>query len=64
MDNQVTNVMKAYLKPQDVTLQLVEPHNHRVNATHLIQIFKNRFSGALGTTDVDFPVQFWDKLTP
>jgi hypothetical protein len=43
----------------------VEPHNHRVNAAEReIQTFKNRFIGALGTTDSEFPVQLWDKLAP
>jgi len=65
MDNQATKVIKAYLKPRHVDLQLVEPHNHRVNAAErAIQTFKNRFIGALGTTDSDFPVQLWDKLAP
>jgi len=32
MDNQANKAIKAYLTPQQVTLQLVEPHNHRVNA--------------------------------
>jgi hypothetical protein len=65
MDNQATKVKKAYLRPKDVSLQLVELHNHRVNAAeHAIQTFKNRFIGTLGTTDVDFPVQLWDKLMP
>jgi hypothetical protein len=65
MDNQATNMIKAYLTPHEVSLQLVEPHNHRVNAAErAIQTFKNRFIGALGTTDTDFPIQLWDKLTP
>ena len=65
MDNQATKVIKAYLTPREVALQLVEPHNHRVNAAErAIQTFKNRFVGALGTTDADFPIQLWDKLTP
>ncbi len=64
MDNQAMKVIKAYLTTQQVSLQLVEPHNHRVNAAeHAIQTFKNRFIGALGTTDADFPIQLWDKLT-
>jgi hypothetical protein len=33
MDNQATKVIKAYLTPQQVSLQLVKPHNHCVNAT-------------------------------
>jgi hypothetical protein len=65
MDNQATKVIKAYLTPQDIKLQLVEPHNHRVNATErAIQTFKNRFIGALGTTDANFPLQLWDEMTP
>ena len=64
MDNQATKVIKAYLTTQQVSLQLVEPHNHRVNAAErAIQTFKNRFIRALGTTDADFPIQLWDKLT-
>jgi hypothetical protein len=42
MDNQATKVIKAYPTPQQVSLQLVEPHNHRVNsAEREIQTFKN-----------------------
>jgi hypothetical protein len=63
MDNQATKVIKAYLTTQKVSLQLVEPHNHRVNtAEQSIQTFKNRFIAALGTTNTDFPIQLWDKL--
>jgi hypothetical protein len=65
MDNQATKVIKVYLTPQQVSLQLVKPHNHCINATEqAIQRFKNRFIGMLGTTDANFPVQLWDKLTP
>ena len=65
MDNQATKAIKATLTPQQVTLQLVEPHNHRVNAAErAIQTFKNRFIGALGTTDSKFLIQLWDKLSP
>jgi hypothetical protein len=65
MDNQATNVIKAYLTPQQVSLQLVEPHNHCINAVEqAIQMFKNWFIGTLGTTDANFSIQSWDKLTP
>ena len=65
MDNQATKVIKAYLNPRHVELQLVQPHNHRVNAAkRTIQTFKTCFIGALGTTDFNFPVQLWDKLAP
>ncbi len=65
MDNQATKAIKSYLTPQQCCLQLVKPGNHRVNAAErAIQTFKNIFIGALGTTDVDFPIQLWDKLAP
>jgi hypothetical protein len=65
MDNQATKAIKEYLVTHQCELQLVEPHNHQVNAAEgAIQTFKNRFIGALGTTDSEFPVQLWDKLAP
>ena len=43
---------------------LVEPHNHHVNAAkRAIQTFKDHFISALATTDIEFPLQLWDKLT-
>ncbi len=65
MDNQATKAIKSYLTPQQFCLQLVKPGNYRVNAAEqAIQIFKNQFIRALGTTNVDFPIQLWDKLAP
>ena len=65
MDNQATKHIKQYLSENKCKLQLVEPHNHRVNAAErAIQTFKDVFIAALATTDVDFPLQLWDKLTP
>jgi hypothetical protein len=65
MDNQATKANKSYLNPQHCHLQLFKPGNHWVNAAELaIQTFKNHFIGALGMTDIDFPIQLWDKLAP
>jgi hypothetical protein len=65
MDNHVTKAIKLYLTPQQCCPQLVEPSNHRVNtAERVIQTFKNRFIGTLGTTNVDFLIQLWNKLAP
>ena len=65
MDNQATTGIKAYLTPQPVMLQLVKPHNHRVNAAEqAIQTFKKSFIGTLETTNREFPIQLWDKLAP
>jgi hypothetical protein len=55
---------KKILTANDCNLLLVEPHNHHVNAAkHAIQTFKDHFISALVTTDSEFPLQLWDKLT-
>ena len=65
MDNQATKHIKAFLTEQQCQLQLVEPHNHRLNAAErAIQTFKDAFIAALATTDSNFPLQLWDKITP
>jgi hypothetical protein len=65
MDNQATKHIKAFLTEQQCKLQLVEPHNHRMNAVEkAIQTFKDAFIAALATTNSDFPLQLWDKITP
>jgi hypothetical protein len=65
MDNQATKYIKQFLTKKECKLLLVEPHNHRVNAAEwAIQTFKDAFIAALATTNVDFPLQLWDKLAP
>ncbi len=65
MDDQATKHTKAFLTEQQCQLQLVEPHNHRLNAAErAIQTFKDAFIAALATTDSNFPLQLWDKLHP
>ncbi len=64
MDNQATKYIRKFLTKEECKLQLVEPHSHRVNAAErAIQTFKDAFIAALATTDCDFPLQLWDKLT-
>ncbi len=64
MDNQATRYIRHFLTAEECELQLVEPHNHRVNAARrAIQTFKDAFIAALATTDQDFPLQLWDRLT-
>jgi hypothetical protein len=65
MDNQATKHIKKFLTENGCKLQMVEPHNHRVNAAErAIQKFKVAFIAALATMDSDFPLQLWDRLTP
>ncbi len=61
----MTKHIKKNLTENKCKLQLVEPHNHCVNAAKCaIQTFKNAFIAALATTDSKFPPQLWDRLTP
>jgi hypothetical protein len=56
---------QLFLTAKDCDLQVVEPHNHRVNAAErAIQTFKDAFIVALAMTDSEFPLQLWDKLAP
>jgi hypothetical protein len=65
MDNQASQIIKKFLTTKNCEQMLVEPHNHRINAAKCaIQMFKAHFISALATTDNDFPLQLWDRLTP
>jgi hypothetical protein len=65
MDNQATKYIKKFLTVKDCAFQVVESHNHRVNAAErAIQTFKDAFIATLATTDSEFPLQLWDKLAP
>jgi hypothetical protein len=65
MDNQATKHIKKCLTKNECKVQLVELHNHRVNAAErAIQTFKDAFIAALATTESNFPLQLWDRLTP
>ena len=65
MDNQATKHIKKFLTEEQCKLQLVEPHNHQMNAAkRTIQTWKDAFIAALATTDRDFPIQLWDRMAP
>ncbi len=57
--------IKKFLTKNNCKLKVIELHNHWLNATkHAIQIFKATFIVALATTDRDFHLHLWDRLTP
>jgi len=65
MDNQATKYIKKNLTKKECKVQVVEPHNHCVNAAErAIQTFKDAFVATLAMTDHDFPLQLWNKLAP
>jgi len=58
MDHQAIKYVNKFFTKKGCQLQLVEPHNHRVNAAErAIQTFKDAFIAALATADRDFPLQ-------
>ena len=65
MDNQATKHIKKFLAKKECDIQLVEQNNKRLNAAErAIQTWKDSLIGALATTDSNFPLQLWDRLTP
>ena len=65
MDNQTTKYSKQFLTKNKCKFQLVEPHNHQVNAAKCaIQTFKDAFIATLAAIITNFPLQLWDKLAP
>eukprot|EP00970_Alexandrium_tamarense_P017799 scaffold11398_cov137-Alexandrium_tamarense.AAC.1 len=63
IDNIVSKAVQSFLEEHQIGMQIVEPHNHRVNAAErAIQTFKDHYIAGLSTTDKDFPLQLWDQL--
>ena len=63
IDNVASKAIREYLKKAKVGIQLVEPHNHRVNAAErAIRTFKNHFISGLSMGDNKFPTVLWSKL--
>jgi hypothetical protein len=57
MDNKRLAVVEKYIKSEKIGIQLVPPHNHRVNAAeHAIATFKEHFIAALATVDTHLPI--------
>jgi hypothetical protein len=65
MDNECSDIMKTYLKQNNINYQLAAPGQHRVNAAkRAIRTFKNHFIAGLCSVDDDFPINLWDRLLP
>jgi hypothetical protein len=61
MDKECSKAIKKYICTNKSDVQLVLPHNHRVNAAErAIATFKEHFVAALATVDTLCPLQLWD----
>lgn len=58
MDNECSKAVVKHIHKQKIDLQLVPPHNHRVNAAErAIATFKEHFISTLSTVDPTCPLQ-------
>ena len=63
MDNECSAAVEKYISSEQINIQLVPPHNHRVNAAErAIATFKEHFIAALATVDMHCPLQLWDEF--
>ena len=64
LDNECSDEFKTTIKSNDMTYQLVLPHDHpRNRAEKAIQIFKDHFVAIL-CGDKEFPLTLWGLLLP
>ena len=60
MDNECSKAIKTFIADQQTTIQLVEPHNHRVNASEVaVKTAKYHFIASLTTVAPECPLQLW-----
>ena len=65
LDNEANSELKNAMAMENVTYQLVPPHNKRANpAERAIQTFKNHLIAGLCSCDPSFPITEWDRLLP
>jgi hypothetical protein len=65
LDNECSEEFKETIKCNEMTYQLVPPHDHHCNhAKKAIQTFKDHFVAILCRADKEFPLYLWDLLLP
>jgi hypothetical protein len=63
LDNECSRAVQKYIKSQSTDIQLVEPHNHRVNAAEpAIKSAKYHIIAGLQTVDPNCPLQLWHRF--
>ena len=63
MDNECPDMVKKYLRDNNIDFQLVPPHVHRMNdAGKAIGTFKDYFLDGLCSVHPDFPMHMWCRL--
>ncbi len=65
LNNKCSDKLKETIKCNEMTYQLVPPHNHHhKHAKKAIQTFNDHFVAILCRADKEFPLNLWDLLLP
>jgi hypothetical protein len=65
MDNECSKAVRKHIQANKMDIQLVPPHDHRVNASEpTIATLKKHFVATLATVDMLCPLQLWNKFLP
>ena len=65
MDNECSKAIKNFIKKENANIQLVEPHNHRLNAADpAVKAVKYHTIAGLATVDITCPLRLWCKFVP
>ena len=65
MDNKCSKAIKTFIQKEKVNIQLVEPHNHRVNAAEpAVKAAKYHTIAGLATVNITCPLRLWCKFVP
>jgi hypothetical protein len=63
VDNECSAAVEKYIRSEQINIQLVPLHNHRVNAAErAIATLIEHFIAALATVDMHCPLQLWDEF--
>jgi hypothetical protein len=63
IDNECSKAGETCISTKKMTIQLVPPQDHRVNAAqHAIAMFKENFVSTLTTANMICPLQLWDEF--
>ena len=64
LDNECSKAVKHYIISEQTNIQLVEPHNHCVNAAEpAVKSLKYHDLAVFDTLVPNFPIQLWDRFT-
>ena len=64
LDTKCSKAVKNYIAAEKTNIQLVEPHNYRINAEEpAVKGLKYHALASFATLDPNCPIQLWDQLT-